>query len=637
MIAYDYSTEVVFKSTQPIQNVWWLYLDMKHKRNESLKQEGKHKHKRKKDKKHKRRDKEAKRRRKEKSTNQRLKHLAMASGFQGACKSLGPSKSSVHQDEDDDIILVYDKHEEETKREGNSRTSKGTKFCLTKPFDMKPQDIPLPPENWVSNCKILNNSIRLEDIPLPPSPNTYDRLKKEKQSEIEDYEATRLEKIIKDYRKWEHTDLGHTMCCQDEDSPNTLFKNNSFTVMSYNVLAQDLLECHPYLYKKHDSKALQWKYRSATLWKEIKDGDADVLCLQEVQASHIDSFYNRLKGLGYQGIFKTRSNGHTDGCAIFYKSDKFKLVDSTTVEYYQDYLPVGCILDRHNVAIVVRLALQNSSGCENELVVATTHLLYNPRRHDVKLAQTQVLLAELDRMSYMGVDAVNGKPKYSPIIVTGDFNLQPDTAVYRLIVDGFLRYSDLAAKTLAVLCYGQPRQDSLLPAELEIANTCQHLKVVEHRFRKKNAWSKIDKQSIMDLSRLYNSDVYKSVQQYGHIQSRKPLLYEEDFHGRVDKGCLQHGLNFQSVYQHMRQASPSSKKMVHEATTHQNGWVTVDYIFYSGVWNVQKHCVEEGPLKLLSRYTLPTRGQCDDLKFIPNAVCGSDHLTLMARFHLNTE
>jgi protein angel len=33
-------------------------------------------------------------------------------------------------------------------------------------------------------------------------------------------------------------------------------------------------------------------------------------------------------------------------------------------------------------------------------VVATTHLLYNPKRHDVKLAQMQILLAEVERIAF---------------------------------------------------------------------------------------------------------------------------------------------------------------------------------------------------------------------------------------------
>jgi protein angel len=67
--------------------------------------------------------------------------------------------------------------------------------------------------------------------------------------------------------------------------------------------------------------------------------------------------------------------------------------------------------------------------------VATTHLLYNPKRQDIRLAQIQILLAELDRISKVKVDA-NDQKIHLPIILSGDFNLQPYSAPYNLIVNG---------------------------------------------------------------------------------------------------------------------------------------------------------------------------------------------------------
>jgi mRNA deadenylase 3'-5' endonuclease subunit Ccr4 len=49
-----------------------------------------------------------------------------------------------------------------------------------------------------------------------------------------------------------------------------------FTIMSYNVLAQDLLQSHPHLYYGHDHMALKWEYRSQILLSEIQEANADV-------------------------------------------------------------------------------------------------------------------------------------------------------------------------------------------------------------------------------------------------------------------------------------------------------------------------------------------------------------------------
>ena len=68
--------------------------------------------------------------------------------------------------------------------------------------------------------------------------------------------------------------------------------------------------------------------------------------------------------------------------------------------------------------------VRRSTSGPGELVVACTHLLYNPRRHDVKLAQVALLLAELDRLAWCGRQLT-----YLPVLLAGDLNLQPFTPV----------------------------------------------------------------------------------------------------------------------------------------------------------------------------------------------------------------
>jgi mRNA deadenylase 3'-5' endonuclease subunit Ccr4 len=57
-----------------------------------------------------------------------------------------------------------------------------------------------------------------------------------------------------------------------KDSPYHLI----FTVMSYNVLSQDLLQSHRYLYQNNKASALKWKHRSHILYSEIQEANADV-------------------------------------------------------------------------------------------------------------------------------------------------------------------------------------------------------------------------------------------------------------------------------------------------------------------------------------------------------------------------
>ena len=73
----------------------------------------------------------------------------------------------------------------------------------------------------------------------------------------------------------------------------------------------------------------------------------------------------------------------------FFQTDKLQLVDHTNVEYMQ---PKGQrSLDRDNIGLLAKFADKKRPG--KLVCVATTHLLYNPRRVDVRLAQIAVMLA----------------------------------------------------------------------------------------------------------------------------------------------------------------------------------------------------------------------------------------------------
>lgn len=114
-------------------------------------------------------------------------------------------------------------------------------------------------------------------------------------------------------------------------------------------------------------------------------------------------------------------------------------------------------MNRTNVAIIAKFRSTNVRN--SEFIVATTHLLYNPKRDDVRTAQIQILLAELDRMA---CHTVTSQP--IPIILTGDFNSQQLTQPYRLITDGCIDFPNL-------------------PIDLEIMDNCQHFSTATNQSR----------------------------------------------------------------------------------------------------------------------------------------------------------
>ncbi|XP_058834341.1 protein angel homolog 2 [Topomyia yanbarensis] len=405
---------------------------------------------------------------------------------------------------------------------------------------------------------------------------------------------TRQKTMSETCRNWQ-TVSSSVRCC-----PNDV----KFTLMSYNILAQDLLELHANLYDLHDRVALSWPHRYDRLIAEINLIRPDILCLQELQEDHREQFSCGLNNCNYNIIYKKRTGDKADGCAIYYRKDLFNLIDHQDVEYNQ---PNVKRLDRENVAIIAKFGLKSNPN--QRLIVATTHLLYNPRRQDIRLAQIQVLLAELDRLAYSGHYA-NGTPKYLPTIVCGDLNLEPYSAPYVLLTTGFLQYENLAANTLEPSDSKPLCGKVLLPSNLGITDDCRHECLLE----------RVNEES-KPRTRLHNSSSAYTLSPELHQKS------SENF----SRGTLRHCFRFCSVYKH------NIRKDYQEASTFQGKWITVDYLFYTKFFNIGENRLAESNLKLVATYSLPTVQQAKEIHTIPNMYFGSDHFSLAGQFLLRAE
>ena len=171
-----------------------------------------------------------------------------------------------------------------------------------------------------------------------------------------------------------------------------------FSVLSYNILADNLMLAHPELYRKCETGALDWNYRWEGIKREILAFQCpDIICLQEVQFqdpdhanTHIIPF---LSSIGYRSIVKPKTGNKDDGCLIAFSRERFLLEESIPVNYKVERVNV---LDRDNVGLILKLVpLTNTRGTtthHSPIIIATTHLLYNPKRTDIRLSQSALLL-----------------------------------------------------------------------------------------------------------------------------------------------------------------------------------------------------------------------------------------------------
>ena len=145
-----------------------------------------------------------------------------------------------------------------------------------------------------------------------------------------------------------------------------------------------------------------------------------------------------------------------DGCATFYKSNKYQLIESQVIEFSQVALQrsdfaktedmFNRVLTKDNIANV---ALLENIETGSRLIVANVHIHWNPEFRDVKLVQVAILMDEIEKISKRfstlppKLDVNSGKkgPIYTdmnkiPLIICGDFNSVPLSGVYEFLSKG---------------------------------------------------------------------------------------------------------------------------------------------------------------------------------------------------------
>lgn len=152
---------------------------------------------------------------------------------------------------------------------------------------------------------------------------------------------------------------------------------------------------------------------------------------------------------------------------------------SRVVSYYRRHIP---LLDRDNVGIIV--LLKSVDEPQRNLCVATTHLLFNPRRGDIKLAQLGVFLAEIDQVSHYRLE--DGTFARCPVVLCGDMNSVPQSPLSEFIQKGTLDFKDIPCGDISGQTEGRRGAVRFLnrpaiPQALKITKDCQYMSALEER------------------------------------------------------------------------------------------------------------------------------------------------------------
>ncbi|KAK0527800.1 Glucose-repressible alcohol dehydrogenase transcriptional effector [Tilletia horrida] len=255
----------------------------------------------------------------------------------------------------------------------------------------------------------------------------------------------------------------------DDDASTPEPSPESFNLLTYNILCDRYATQQMYGYTP--SWALAWDYRKELILQEVMSYSADVCCLQEVDIEQYeDYFLHHLSQQDYEGVFWPKSRArtmrdderrHVDGCAIFFKANKWALIEKRLIEFNQLALQrpdfkktqdmFNRVMTKDQIAVI---ALLENRATGARLIVANAHIYWDPEFRDVKLVQVAMLMDELEKiaaqfaklppkLSSMLAEPYRkrGPPAYRdgtciPTIICGDFNSVPDTGVYTFLRNG---------------------------------------------------------------------------------------------------------------------------------------------------------------------------------------------------------
>ena len=165
-----------------------------------------------------------------------------------------------------------------------------------------------------------------------------------------------------------------------------------------------------------------WKNRKFLAAKVIKENDPDLIGLQEAEKFQIDDLINLLEKYNWVGAGRDDGKNGGEFTAIFYKKDKFSEEESSTfwLSETPDVPSKGWDAALNRTVTYIKLK-DNVSG--KEFYLFNTH--FDHMGDTARVESAKLLLDKIENIE-----------KNLPVILTGDFNVVPESEPYKIIVNG---------------------------------------------------------------------------------------------------------------------------------------------------------------------------------------------------------
>lgn len=203
------------------------------------------------------------------------------------------------------------------------------------------------------------------------------------------------------------------------------------TVGSYNILCQKFISAMHYLNCPKNFKTQE--YRHLLLQMELDSLNADLYSFQEVAYGYYEQLRETMAAKGYAGSYLRKNWSAEDGLATFVKTQKFEVVEWRTVDLALKASeicgtigvnPSQLALTQNTMALFGLLKLRG----QRPFIFGNVHIHWDWNRNDVQALQISMTLKALHEFA----EEKGGLPYF----LCGDFNVQPTTPAYSLMLKG---------------------------------------------------------------------------------------------------------------------------------------------------------------------------------------------------------
>jgi endonuclease/exonuclease/phosphatase family metal-dependent hydrolase len=184
----------------------------------------------------------------------------------------------------------------------------------------------------------------------------------------------------------------------------------------------------------------QWSNRSGKMTKLIARYDPDLLGLQEVLHHQLADILKALPQYGYLGVGRDDGKEKGEYSAILYRKDRFDVIwQQTSWLSETPYLPGSKSWDAAITRVLTRCGLRDRKTGK-EFTYYNTH--FDHVGKEARKKSAKIILATIEQ-----------EKERLPVLVTGDFNSQPDEEPYRIIIaSGQLKDSRPANEAQGTYC-----------------------------------------------------------------------------------------------------------------------------------------------------------------------------------------